>query len=86
MANTDEGRILPIPTLLSCRHEGKGEVFVAGTFNGWNPKATPMRRDAKGDWSVELDLTSSSRLPRSDSRSPIAFSRSIRRCWRLASC
>ncbi len=33
-----------------------GEVFVAGTFNDWNPRATPLRRDELGDWSVVLQL------------------------------
>lgn len=32
------------------------EVFVAGSFNSWNPRATPMSKDALGDWSVELRL------------------------------
>lgn len=32
------------------------EVFLVGSFNGWNPRATPMQRDALGDWSVELNL------------------------------
>jgi len=30
-------------------------VFVAGTFNDWNPDA-PLQRDAEGDWSVTLPL------------------------------
>lgn len=33
-----------------------GEVFVAGTFNDWNPRATPLKRDELGDWSVVLQL------------------------------
>lgn len=32
------------------------EVFLVGSFNGWNPRATPMTRDKLGDWSVELNL------------------------------
>lgn len=32
------------------------EVFVAGSFNNWNPRATPMKRDSIGDWSVEVRL------------------------------
>ena len=32
------------------------EVHVVGSFNGWNPAATPMRRDALGDWSIEIEL------------------------------
>jgi 1,4-alpha-glucan branching enzyme len=34
------------------------EVFLVGSFNGWNPRATPLKRDALGDWSVELPLPS----------------------------
>jgi hypothetical protein len=32
------------------------EIFVVGSFNNWNPRATPMKRDALGDWSVEVRL------------------------------
>jgi hypothetical protein len=32
------------------------DVHLVGSFNGWNPHATPMRRDACGDWSVQIDL------------------------------
>lgn len=33
------------------------EVFLVGEFNDWNPRATPMKRDALGDWSVEIPLS-----------------------------
>lgn len=32
------------------------EVFVVGSFNDWDPRATPLRRDALGDWSVDVEL------------------------------
>jgi len=32
------------------------EVFVAGSFNDWDPRATPLRRDPLGDWSVDVEL------------------------------
>ena len=32
------------------------EVFVAGSFNDWNPRTHPMTRDLAGNWSVELEL------------------------------
>lgn len=32
------------------------EVYVAGTFNDWDPRETPLKRDSLGDWSVELSL------------------------------
>lgn len=31
-------------------------VAVAGDFNGWDPTAHPMHRDADGWWTVELDV------------------------------
>ena len=39
-------------------HPDAHEVFLVGSFNGWNPRATPLKRDALGDWSVELVLPS----------------------------
>lgn len=32
------------------------EVYVAGSFNGWDPRETPLQRDSFGDWSIELSL------------------------------
>lgn len=32
------------------------EVFLAGSFNGWNPAATPMFLGAAGEWCAELRL------------------------------
>ena len=38
---------------LSCRAPDAKEVFVAGTFNGWSPTATPLSlRMPEGDWRV----------------------------------
>ena len=31
-------------------------VYVAGTFNAWDPAATPLVGDGAGHWSVDLDL------------------------------
>ena len=31
-------------------------VFLAGSFNGWNPEANPMKRDKTGAWSIVLNL------------------------------
>ena len=31
-------------------------VFVAGSFNGWNSGANPMKRDKEGVWSAIVDL------------------------------
>ncbi len=31
-------------------------VFVAGSFNGWSPVATPLMRDDRGLWTATVDL------------------------------
>jgi len=33
------------------------EVFIAGDFNQWDPKSTPMHRDARGVWKRQLRLS-----------------------------
>jgi hypothetical protein len=33
-----------------------GQVFLAGSFNGWNTTATPMTRDENGYWTAVLQL------------------------------
>ena len=37
-------------------HSGATEVFVAGSFNGWDPSATPLRPQGDGRWAVDLIL------------------------------
>jgi len=37
-------------------HDVGGPVFVAGTFNGWDTQATPMKRRRGGKWEVTLKL------------------------------
>ncbi len=32
------------------------DVCLAGSFNGWDPRAHPLQRDSLGDWSIELAL------------------------------
>lgn len=32
------------------------EVFVAGTFNEWNPRSYPLKRTGDGHWVGTLDL------------------------------
>ena len=34
------------------------QVFVAGTFNGWDPRARPLKRDKKGTWRTWTSLES----------------------------
>ena len=43
-------------TPFTCRAPSAQAVFLAGTFNGWKPNATPMNKDGKGEWSVSLKL------------------------------
>ena len=31
-------------------------VFLAGTFNDWQTKAMPMKKDKNGNWKAKLDL------------------------------
>ena len=37
-------------------HPGATAVFVAGSFNGWDPSATPLQPQVDGRWAVELIL------------------------------
>lgn len=43
-------------TEFSCHAPHAGVVYLAGTFNGWDPTATPLTRRADGTWAVTLDL------------------------------
>ena len=43
-------------TPFSCHAPDARAVFVAGTFNDWNPTATPMTRVANGTWTAALPL------------------------------
>jgi len=42
-------------TFFSLRCEAQ-EVFLAGSFNQWNPKATPLQRDDTQHWQGEVPL------------------------------
>jgi 1,4-alpha-glucan branching enzyme len=42
-------------TRFTCHAPAAQAMFLAGPFNGWNPKATPMAKDTDGNWSVALD-------------------------------
>lgn len=33
-----------------------GEVFVAGSFNNWDPAARPLKCDSKGNWRTWMSL------------------------------
>ncbi len=40
-----------------CQVAAAQEVFLAGTFNNWQPNATPLKRGDDGVWSIKLKLT-----------------------------
>ena len=40
----------------ACLRPEAGEVFLVGTFNRWDPRATPMEMNDNGDWSAVLLL------------------------------
>ncbi|MBL8112934.1 MAG: glycogen-binding domain-containing protein [Acidobacteria bacterium] len=40
----------------SCKAPEAERVFLAGTFNAWDPTATAMQRDSSGTWFLLLDL------------------------------
>ncbi|MCK6485880.1 MAG: glycogen-binding domain-containing protein [Phycisphaerae bacterium] len=44
------------PAVFRCQAPGAKEVFLAGSFNNWDPKATPMERARDGTWHRKLNL------------------------------
>lgn len=45
------------PTVFSCHAANAKAVFLAGTFNNWDPGDTPMREISDGEWAAELGLS-----------------------------
>ena len=41
---------------LRVNHDTARHVFVAGTFNEWNPARAPLQRKADGAWEIALSL------------------------------
>lgn len=35
---------------------GANQVFLAGSFNAWDPSALPLKKDSKGVWKRTLTL------------------------------
>jgi len=47
----------PLPAVFRLKAPGATRVSVAGTFNGWDPQADPLRGpDRNGVWSLVLPL------------------------------
>ena len=42
---------------ISCPAPNAQAVFLAGTFNAWDPTACAMKRDAEGVWHANLQLS-----------------------------
>ena len=42
---------------ITCHATRAAEVFIAGDFNQWNPRSTPLQKDANGTWRTLLLLT-----------------------------
>jgi 1,4-alpha-glucan branching enzyme len=52
---TQKGRSLRAVEI-SCHAPDARDVFLAGTFNGWDPSACSMKRAAQGMWRATLQL------------------------------
>lgn len=46
----------PGKTSFVCHSEGAQNVFLAGSFNDWDPTRTPLERQADGSWWTDLAL------------------------------
>jgi 1,4-alpha-glucan branching enzyme len=40
-----------------CRAPEANTVYLMGDFNHWDPNSHPMRRQADGNWTVEVELS-----------------------------
>ena len=43
-------------TEFQCHAPSAKAVFLAGSFNNWDARATPLSREGEGTWTVGLDL------------------------------
>jgi len=44
------------PITFVCLAPSAKEVYLTGQFNGWDPRAHPMRRQPDGAWFVQVAL------------------------------
>jgi 1,4-alpha-glucan branching enzyme len=35
---------------------GASHVYIAGSFNSWDPSVRPLKKDAKGTWKTSITL------------------------------
>ena len=57
MKNSVSKKAQPGPVQFSLGAPEAHEVYVAGTFNDWNPRATPMVQDGAGAWVAKVNLS-----------------------------
>jgi 1,4-alpha-glucan branching enzyme len=50
-----EGSPLPRVTF-RLEYPTASEVFIAGSFNHWDPQSHPLKRTKKGHWSITITL------------------------------
>jgi 1,4-alpha-glucan branching enzyme len=43
-------------TSFVCHAAEAANVFIAGTFNNWDPQSNPMQRTPDGAWRIDLEL------------------------------
>ena len=43
-------------TSFLCHAEDAKDVFLAGSFNDWNPQSTAMTNKNSGEWAADLEL------------------------------
>ena len=46
----------PKPTHFETVNASARQIFVAGSFNGWRPNATPLQKQSDGKWTADLSL------------------------------
>jgi len=55
--NRYSARNMAKPVTFYCSAPTGKSVSLVGDFNGWNPVANPMRRQADGRWFIQVQLT-----------------------------
>lgn len=55
-ARTKAARPSAKPVVFACTAPHAQHVALAGDFNGWDPQAQPMKREADGAWTASLTL------------------------------
>lgn len=53
---TETAKAAKQETFFRCTAPDAQQVFLAGTFNDWDPAGAPMMRDLDGRWTLYLDL------------------------------